>query len=509
MSARVVMVQGTGSSVGKSFIAAGLCRLFARDGFSVAPFKAQNMSLNSAVTPDGLEIGRAQAVQADAAMTPPTAEMNPVLLKPEGDMSSQLVVMGKMDGSLRSMDFPNRKRRLWGAVTSSLDALRARFDVVVIEGAGSPAEINLRRGDIVNMEVALYAQAPVLLVGDIDKGGVFAALHGTLALISERERERVAGFVINKFRGDIDLLKPGLDMFEDMTGKPVIGVLPYLPDVYVPEEDSPKMARVSSHAGDAGGGDALDVAVLALPRMANFDEFDPLARRRGVSLRYIRNRAEFGAPDLLILPGSKTTAADLAHLRRTGLEADVRRHLAAGAPLIGVCAGMQMLGASISDPHGVESDTPLMDGMGALDIDTTFARRKTTARVSGAATGGFGLLAGADGVTFSGYEIHVGVSASRGGAAVALRSDGGAAVGFLDPSGRALGTCVHDLFKNGELTDRILDNVAKMRGKSRRAETDSFSQDAEYDKLADYLRQHLDMDMIRGAMGLRRRANGG
>ena len=503
MSARVVMVQGTGSSVGKSFIAAGLCRMFARDGFRVAPFKAQNMSLNSAVTPDGLEIGRAQAVQADAAMTAPTVEMNPVLLKPEGDMSSQLVLMGKMDGSLRSMDFPDRKRRLWGAVTSSLDALRSRFDVVVIEGAGSPAEINLRRGDIVNMEVALYARAPVLLVGDIDKGGVFAALYGTLALISERERERVAGFIINKFRGDVDLLKPGLDMFEDMVGKPVIGVLPYLTDVYVPEEDSPKMARVSSNTGVNADGGALDVAVVALPRMANFDEFDPLARRRGVRLRYIRNRAEFGAPDLLILPGSKTTAADLAHLRRTGMEADVRRHLAAGLPIIGVCAGMQMLGASISDPHGVESDTPRVDGMGALDIDTEFARRKTTARVNGVVERGFGLLAGADGMAFGGYEIHVGVSASRGGAAVALRSDGGAAVGFLNPSGRALGTCVHDLFKNGGLTERILQNAAEMSGAAIRPETDPFSQDAEYDKLANYLRQNLDTGMIYGAMGLR------
>ena len=503
MSARVVMIQGTGSSVGKSFIAAGLCRMFARDGFSVAPFKAQNMSLNSAVTPDGLEIGRAQAVQADAAMTAPTVEMNPVLLKPEGDMSSQLVLMGEMDGSLRSMDFPDRKRRLWGAVTSSLDALRSRFDIVVIEGAGSPAEINLRQGDIVNMEVALYARAPVLLVGDIDKGGVFAALYGTLALISKRERELVAGFIINKFRGDVDLLKPGLDMFEDMVGKPVIGVLPYLADVYVPEEDSPKMARVSSNTGANEGGGALDVAVVALPRMANFDEFDPLARRRGVRLRYIRNRAEFGSPDLLILPGSKTTAADLAHLRRTRMEADVRRHVDAGLPVIGVCAGMQMLGASISDPHGVESDTPRVDGMGVLDIDTEFARRKTTARVNGVVEGGFGLLAGADGMAFSGYEIHVGVTASRGGAAAALRSDGGDAVGFLNPSGRALGTCVHDLFKNGGLTERILQNAAEMSGAAIRPETDTFSQDAEYDKLANYLRQNLDTGMIYGAMGLR------
>lgn len=501
MSARAIMVQGTGSSVGKSFIAAGLCRLFARDGYRVAPFKAQNMSLNSAVTPDGLEIGRAQAAQADAAMVEPSVDMNPVLLKPEGNMKSQLVVMGKMEGALHSMDFLGRKRRLWGAVASSLDALRSRFDIVVVEGAGSPAEINLRQGDIVNMEVALYAAAPVLMVGDIDKGGVFASLYGTLALISERERDLVAGFIINKFRGDVNLLKPGLDMFEDMVGKPVIGVLPHLTDVYVPEEDSPKMARVSA---DAGGGDALDVAIVALPRMANFDEFDPLARRPGVRLRYIRYRAEFGTPDLLILPGSKTTAADLAHLRRTGLEDDVRRHLAAGKPTIGVCAGMQMLGASISDPHGVESDTPLTEGIGALDLDTVMARGKTTVRVSGAATADYGLLAGAAGMRFAGYEIHVGVTASRGGAAPAMRADNGAAVGYLDPSGRVLGTYAHDLFKNDALTDRILANAANMTGRELRADGDAipFSQDAEYDKLAKYLRQNLDIGAVYSAMGL-------
>ncbi len=495
------MIQGTGSSVGKSFLATGLCRLFAQDGYRVAPFKAQNMSLNSGVTPDGLEIGRAQVAQAEAARVEPMVEMNPVLLKPEGNRTSQLVVMGRMSGAFHSMDFLTRKSRLWDAVTSALDTLRSRFDIVVAEGAGSPAEINLREGDIVNMAVALHARAPVFLVGDIDRGGVFASLYGTLALIAERERELVRGLVINKFRGDIDLLTPGLDMIEELTGVPVVGVLPHLTDVYVPEEDSPQMARVSSHVS---GSCALDIAIIALPHMANFDEFDPLARRGAVSLRYVRRRSEFGSPDLVILPGSKMTVADLEYLIDTGLDSDVMRHLESGGPLIGICGGMQMMGRRISDPLGIESDTPEVDGLGILDIDTHFAGDKLAARASGEVTSGGGLLAGAEGMRFSGYEIHVGVSGSRGRAAPVMRTDDGdAPVGFSDESGRALGAYVHDLFKNEDIADCILSNVSAMRGLARSHEADEFSQDAEYDKLAAHLRERLDVCAVYAAMGLR------
>ena len=374
------MIQGTGSSVGKSFIVTGLCRLFAQDGYRVAPFKAQNMSLNSAVTPDGLEIGRAQAVQADAAGVEPEVEMNPVLLKPEGNRTSQLVAMGKMRGKLQAMDFLTRKKRLWTVVADALDNLRQRYDIIVVEGAGSPAEINLRSGDIVNMAIALHADAPVFLVGDIDKGGVFASLYGTVELIAKSERDLVKGFIINKFRGDVGLLKPGLDMIEDLTDVPVAGVLPYLTDVYVPEEDSPRMARVSDQ--DLHGG-TIDIAILALPHMANFDEFDPLARRDGVRLRYVRQESELGRPDLVIIPGSKTTVDDLTALRQSGLEERVRRHLEDERPLIGVCGGLQMLGTSIHDPDGVESDQPVVDGMGILDIDTHFVSDKTTTRTLG------------------------------------------------------------------------------------------------------------------------------
>ena len=498
--ARVVMVQGTGSSVGKSFIVTGLCRLFAQDGYRVAPFKAQNMSLNSAVTPDGLEIGRAQAVQAEAAGVEPEVEMNPVLLKPEGNKTSQLVAMGKMRGKLQAMDFLTRKRRLWTVVANALDSLRGRYDVIVVEGAGSPAEINLRSGDIVNMAIALHVNAPVFLVGDIDKGGVFASLYGTVELVAKRERELIKGFIINKFRGDVELLRPGLDMIEELTSVPVAGVLPYLTDVYVPEEDSPRMARVSDR--DAHG-DTIDIAILSLPHMANFDEFDPLARRDGVRLRYVRQASELGQPDLIIIPGSKTTVDDLTALRCSGLEEAVRRHLEDERPLIGVCGGMQMLGASIHDPDGVESDQPVVNGMGILDVSTHFMGDKMTTRTSGTIVGNTGLLEGATGLPFSGYEIHVGVTDSQGEANPAMSPDGGGPpVGFTEESGRVLGTYVHDLFKNETVVDNILGNVASMRGLVGQFETSDFSQDAEYDRLADYIRGNLDVDLVYRSMGI-------
>ena len=498
--ARIVMIQGTGSSVGKSFLVTGLCRLFAQDGYRVAPFKAQNMSLNSGVTPDGLEIGRAQVVQAEAAGVEPTVEMNPVLLKPEGDMTSQLVAMGKMAGHVQAYEFLKRREHLWAIITPALDTLRSLYDVVVVEGAGSPAEINLRDGDIVNMEVALYARAPVLIAGDIDKGGVFASLYGTHALIDDRERSLVRGFIINKFRGDVDVLTPGLDMIEDLTGVPVVGVLPYLTDVYVPEEDSPRQARTSSRSTETA---QLDVAVIALPHMANFDEFDPLARRQGVRLRYVREVADFGSPDLLILPGSKTTVSDLDFVRDSGLEDRIRDHAALDRPVIGICGGLQMLGSTIYDPHAVESDQPAVDGMGLLDVDTHFAREKMTTRAHGKIGDAAGLLRGAAGMPFAGYEIHVGVSNSRGSAVPVMLPDSGAdPVGFTDRSGRILGTYIHDLFKNEQLVDKLLSNVSSIRGKDQEHRSEEFSQDAEYDKLASYLRKHLDIGMVYRIMGL-------
>ena len=346
------MVQGTGSSVGKSLLATALCRIFRREGYRVAPFKAQNMSLNSFVTHDGAEIGRAQAVQAEAARVLPTADMNPILLKPEADYRSQLVVMGRPGGVIESRFFNRRKDGLWEVVTAALDRLRSEFDLVVIEGAGSPAEINLRQGDIVNMEVALHAGSPVLLVGDIDKGGVFASLFGTVFLLAPEERGLVKGVIINKFRGDESILKPGLRQLEELTSVPVLGVLPYFTDLYIPEEDSPATHNTLDRPSEAS---LIDVAVLALPHIANFDDFDPLKREEAVGVRYVRSRDELGSPDLVIIPGTKTTVPDLQHLTASGIADRLLTLTRQGTAVIGICGGYQMLGQRLLDPGGVES----------------------------------------------------------------------------------------------------------------------------------------------------------
>ena len=497
---KVVMLQGTGSSVGKSLLVTGLCRVFAQDGYRVAPFKAQNMSRNSGVTPDGLEIGRAQVAQAQAAGIEPEVEMNPVLVKPEGNATAQLVSMGKMAGKLQAYEYMTRREVLWKNVKDSFDSLRSRFDIVVIEGAGSPAEINLRAGDIVNMAVALYAEAPVFIIGDIDKGGVFASLYGTNALISDEERALVKGFIINKFRGEASLLGSGLDQLKELTGVDVIGVVPYFTDVYVPEEDAPVEARRS----DSGVEDEhVEIAVIGLPRIANFDEFDPLARIDGVRLRYVREASEFGNPDLVILPGSKVTVADLEFVRTSGIESKIRRHLWSGRALMGMCAGLQMLGKSIRDPLGIESDHPEVSGLGILDVDTEFVGEKVTVRTDASVVVDSGLLAGLRGVRVSGYEIHVGVSESGGGATrsmVSMQTD--RAVGYSDATGRVFGTYMHDLFKNEEFTERVVNSLARMKGMERLTVSEPFSQDAEFDKLAAHLRRHIDFAAVYESMGL-------
>ena len=496
------MVQGTASGVGKSLLVTALCRIFRQDGYRVAPFKAQNMSLNSYVTSDGAEVGRAQAVQADAAEVPVMAEMNPVLLKPEVDYRSQLVVMGRPMGSLESRDFGTRKNDLWEIVTAALDRLRADFDVVVIEGAGSPAEINLRQGDIVNMEVALYAQAPVLLVGDIDKGGVFASLYGTLELLAAEERELVRGLVINKFRGDVSILEPGLDQIRELTAVPVIGVVPYLKDIDVPEEDSP-----STQPTDLRHDAVIDVAVIALPHISNFDDFDPIGREAGVGLRYVRSPGELGAPDMVILPGTKTTASDLDHLRKSGMADSLVTAAARGTAIVGVCGGYQMLGRAILDPARIESQDTNVRGLGLLPVVTRFGSRKETRRVSGTVELDTGLLEGAGGLPLVGYEIHMGttepeVGGDSGGTRAPFRILGrtrsavASVDGTLSSNGWVLGTYLHGLFHNSELLRSMLTKLAARKGAILRLDGEAFSQSREYDKLADLVRKSLDMEAI-------------
>ena len=502
------MVQGTASHVGKSILVAALCRIFRQDGFRVAPFKAQNMSNNSYVTRDGGEIGRAQAVQAEAAGVEATVEMNPVLLKPEADHISQVVLMGRPLLSARTSDYFGLKSQLWDSVSSSLDSLREEYDLVIAEGAGSPAEINLKATEIVNMRVARYANAPVLLCADIDRGGVFAFLVGTLELLEPEERKMVKGFIINKFRGDINLLTDGLTWLEDRTGIPVVGVVHHYRDIHIPEEDSVALdlaAPVTAHP-------VLDIAVVQVPHISNFDDFDTLAREPGVSLRYVESGDRLGKPDMVILPGTKTTIPDLAWMNRQGITEAVRRLHRDGAAVIGICGGLQMLGTRVYDPDKIESSDIEMEGLGILPITTVFAGSKETHRIKGRVELDMGLLAGARGTEITGYEIHMGRTTGEGVQAPFLVDDRSdipvteetAQEGLLDSSGRVLGTYIHGLFHNGGLRRAVLQNLARAKGVSLPPPAQDAAMDGEYDKLADWVRSALNMDQVYEMTGLSR-----
>ncbi len=418
MSAQVLMVQGTMSSVGKSLMVAALCRIFKQDGFSVAPFKAQNMALNSYATRDGREVGRAQAMQAEAAGVDVTAEMNPVLIKPEADSFAQIVVMGKPWARLPAGEYMRRRGELWDTVTRALDALRTKYDLVVIEGAGSPAELNLRLGDLVNMAIAEYADAPVLLVGDIDRGGIFAQLIGTHTLLEASERARVKGFIVNKFRGDAHLFDDGVRILEARSGVRVLGVVPFIRDLRIADEDSVALETVSSEQSSVN---SIDVAVIRLPHISNFDDFDPLRAEPDVTVRFVDRADDLRQPDLIILPGTKTTIADLKFLRERGLAARMVELARAGTPTLGICGGYQMLGIAIHDPDRVESDEPLVESLALLPVVTTFAAEKQTLRARARVVANHGLLANARDLEIAGYEIHMGRTPSPDNGAPLLR----------------------------------------------------------------------------------------
>ena len=512
---KVLMVQGTASHVGKSVLVSALCRIFRQDGFRVVPFKAQNMSNNSYVTRDGGEIGRAQAVQAEAAGVEARVEMNPVLLKPEADHIAQVVRMGRPLVSAQVRDYFGLKAQLWESVHTSLDTLRNEYDVVVIEGAGSPAEINLKATEIVNMRVALYANAPVLLCGDIDRGGVFAALVGTLELLEPAEREAIKAFIINKFRGDASLLTDGLTMLEERTGVPVAGVVHHYRDIHIPEEDSVAL-DIPLRANGSQYSAALDVAVIQLPHISNFDDFDPLAREPGVSLHYVSSAGDLGQPDLVILPGSKTTIPDLAWLNSQGLSQGIQDCYQRGAAIVGICGGYQMLGNHLYDPDGIESALPEIAGLNLLPLTTVFAGSKETHRIHGEVAEATGLLKGAAGAAITGYEIHMGrTTRTDEGAEVTIpfRIDDRTDVpvtaatsrdGAMDADGRVLGTYIHGLFHNGALRRAMLDELARRKGVSLPDGAQLGAMDAEFDKLADWVRGSLDLDLIYSITGLER-----
>jgi adenosylcobyric acid synthase len=449
------MVQGTASSVGKSLIAAALCRVFAREGLRVLPFKAQNMSNNAAALPGGGEIGRAQALQAMAARVEPRAEMNPVLIKPEGDARSQVVVLGKPWKTLSARDYYADRDELWRAATGALDSLRACADLVVIEGAGSPVEMNLKERDIVNMAIARYANSPVLLVGDIDQGGIFAQLVGTLELLEPEERDLVQGLVINKFRGDISLLEPAIAQLAALSGKQVLGAVPWLSGIELAEEDGAVLEARSRprHAGADGAGTtsatSTDVAVIRFPRLANFDDLDALSLEEGVSLRFVAAAGELGSPDAIILPGTKATLADLDWLRATGLDLGILWHVRLGGAVLGICGGFQMLGEEIRDDDGIEGPARRARGLGLLSVDTAFKPSKRALPRRGRVAPGLpGSLGAAVLSPVEGYEIHAGASIVRGSALFELEGANGApeSEGCWVAGGRVMGSYLHGLF---------------------------------------------------------------
>ena len=478
--AKNIMIQGTMSNAGKSLLCAGLCRIFRQDGYRVAPFKSQNMALNSFITADGGEMGRAQVVQAEAAGIAPDVRMNPILLKPTTDVGSQVIVNGVVQGNMRAMEYYRRKREFVPAVLEAYDSLAAENDIIVIEGAGSPAEINLKLEDIVNMGLAKLVDAPVLLVGDIDRGGVFAQLYGTVALLEPEEKARIKGTIVNKFRGDRKILEPGLETLEQLCGVPVAGVIPYV-HVDIDDEDS----LSTRFTRDTGRKD-IDLAVIRLPRISNFTDFAPFERFENVSVRYVEKISDLHDPDMIMLPGTKSTIADLKWLRESGLEAAVLKAASAGTPIFGICGGYQMLGRTVSDPEQVEAaGISEISGMNLLDMDTLFRGEKVQTQTEGIFENIPGLFSCLNGLAYQGYEIHMGRSMERRSAVTC--------------KGNVYGSYIHGIFDAPGVAEAILGALCRKKGLDP-ARLGSFDpkayKEAQYDKLADAVRSGLDMELV-------------
>ena len=478
--AKNIMIQGTMSNAGKSLLCAGLCRILKQDGYRVAPFKSQNMALNSFITEAGGEMGRAQVVQAEAAGIQPDVRMNPILLKPTTDVGSQVIVNGVVQGNMCAMEYYKHKRDYIPAILEAYNSLAAQYDIIVIEGAGSPAEINLKQEDIVNMGLAKLVDAPVLLVGDIDRGGVFAQLYGTVALLEPEERARIKGTVVNKFRGDRAILEPGIRILEDLCQVPVAGVIPY---VHVDIDDEDSLSERFSRGTERK---LLDIAVIRLPRISNFTDFSPFERYENVSLRYVDRVSDLHQPDMILLPGTKSTISDLKWLRQSGLEAAVQKAAAAGTLIFGVCGGYQMLGSGISDPDQVEAaGVTAIAGMGLLPMDTVFRGEKVQTQTKGTFAGIEGLLSPLNGVGYEGYEIHMGRSAEP-----------------LPPvlgTGNVYGSYIHGIFDAPNVVDTILKALCQQKGIDFDA-LGTFDMKAykeqQYDKLADAVREGMDMELV-------------
>lgn len=523
MAAKKIMIQGTMSNSGKSFLVAALCRIFWQDGYRTAPFKSQNMALNSYITDDGMEIGRAQAMQAEAAKIRPTVDMNPILLKPTSHMGSQVILKGEVAGNWKAMDYYRKKPEFIPMIREAFARLEEQYEVIVLEGAGSPAEINLQENDIVNMGMAEMADAPVLLIGDIDRGGVFASLYGTVMLLRPEDRARIRGMVINKFRGDPKILEPGLRMIEERLGIPVVGVIP-MEKIDLDDEDS-----LSERLARTGEERLLDIVVIRLPHIANFTDFNVLERKPEIRLRYEERVGRLGKPDLIILPGTKNTMADLTWLRECGLESAILQLVAKDKiSLIGICGGYQMLGSWLRDPEGVEGvPGGCMHGMGLLPAETVFSERKRRTQIVGTMTKKSQMFQGYDGY-FTGYEIHMGETSlveertrrhekpeTAKKSQMMIRLSDGRQDGMEREDGRVFGSYLHGLFDNEELTKGLIrklmeekrkdgtDGNKKEDGKkiwqykeNKDAESSEEYKERQYDKLADLVRTSLDMTKI-------------
>ncbi|MDO8785782.1 MAG: cobyric acid synthase [Syntrophales bacterium] len=513
MRCKSLMIQGTGSHVGKSILVAAFCRILRQDGYGVAPFKSQNMALNSFITREGGEIGRAQAVQAEAAGLEPHVDMNPILLKPSSDVGAQVIIHGRVYKNMSARLYHESKSHVADFVRQSFRRLEERYDFIVIEGAGSPAEINLRENDIANMGMAEIADCPVVLVGDIDRGGVFASLVGTMELLEEKERRRVKGFIINKFRGDVSLLLPGIDFLEKKTGVPVLGVVPYFRDIYLQEEDGVAIDRLISRQQTG----KIEIAVIYLPHISNFTDFDPLEREPDVSLRYVGRGERIGKADAVIIPGSKNTIDDLSYLYNTGGVAEILRHYREGGTIVGICGGYQMLGEYIEDPHHVETNLGKLNGIGLLPVITAIEKEKMTSQIRAKVHPSNPFFTNRDELT--GYEIHMGKTSfqrknymfeivRREGPPVSVPD------GFISDDGRVWGTYIHGIFDNDDFrrefvrrvkSEKSLPVASASAGEGEGEPRFNYEEfkETQYDALAALVREHIDMKAFYRIAGLK------
>lgn len=507
--ANYIMMMGTSSHVGKSILTTALCRIFYRQGRKVVPFKAQNMALNSYVTRDGDEMGRAQVAQAEAAGMEPFVEMNPVLLKPTGNSCSQVVLMGKPVGNMSAREYhKGYSLKAWSTVTEALAKLDAEYETIVIEGAGSPAEVNLKDHDIVNMRVAKHLNAPVLLIADIDRGGSLASLVGTLELLEEDERALVKGLVINKFRGDVSLFTPAVEFLEKKTGKPVLGVIPHIPKMGIDDEDSVSLQEKQRAMGEKG--EAIRIAVIQTPKISNFTDFDALSGEEDVYLYYVKDVLEIGEPDLIILPGSKNTTEDMMYLEGSGMGDAIKKKLAAGVPVFGICGGYQMLGQEIRDPEHTESDNDMVQGLGLLGMVTTFAAEKLTSQVKAVCSdlNFMGEMISAE--NLRGYEIHMGHTEftnqfdAHPFTIIQRRNEECSSVeGCGRADGMVIGTYIHGVFDEDAFRRKLLNVMRKKKGLEPLAVTRNLLAEKQvaYEHLADVVEENLDMAKLREIMG--------